>query len=148
MRLSDIQDIPYPENLYVLLSALEGFEKLHTAVGSFPISEDLVCMDKDGRVKAWLNADLSRCTTVGEERESKNRVKDRGEERMVEEIIQMVEANTAEDTGVGMTVTNFIKLNYRGKGLTFKQAKQEILHYADRYQAEIPNYFESVIGIF
>jgi hypothetical protein len=25
VRLSDIQDIPYPENLYVLLSALDGF---------------------------------------------------------------------------------------------------------------------------
>lgn len=47
-----------------------------------------------------------------------------------------------------MTVTNFIRLNHRGKGLTFKQAKQEIINYAERYQAEIPNYFESVIGIF
>lgn len=47
-----------------------------------------------------------------------------------------------------MTVTNFIRLNNRAKGLTFKQAKQEVLSYADRYQTEIPNYFESVIGIF
>lgn len=26
--------------------------------------------------------------------------------------------------------------------------KQEIINYAQRYDAEIPNYFESVIGIF
>jgi hypothetical protein len=47
-----------------------------------------------------------------------------------------------------MTVTDFIKLNQRGKGLTFKQTKQDIISYAERYQADIPNYFESVIGIF
>lgn len=55
MRLSDIQDIPYPENLYVLFSSLEGFEKLYQSVGYFKVTEDLVCMDKDGRVKVWLH---------------------------------------------------------------------------------------------
>lgn len=65
MRLSDIEDIPFPENLYLLLSALEGFEKLYGSVGYFRPTEDLVCMDRDGRVKAWLHADLSRCLPAG-----------------------------------------------------------------------------------
>jgi hypothetical protein len=65
VRLSDIQDIPYPENLYVLFSTLDGFEKLYHNVGYFKINEDLICMDKDGKVKVWLNPDLSKCYTFG-----------------------------------------------------------------------------------
>jgi hypothetical protein len=63
VRLSDIEDIPYPENIYVLLSSLAGFKKLYQIAGYFKITEDLVCMDKDGRVKVWLNPDLSKCFT-------------------------------------------------------------------------------------
>lgn len=65
VRLSDIQDIPFPDNLYLLLSALEGFEKLYRVVGYFRPTEDLICMDRDGRVKAWLHPDLSCCLPAG-----------------------------------------------------------------------------------
>lgn len=47
-----------------------------------------------------------------------------------------------------MSVSDFIRQNHKGKGLSFKMIKQEIINYAQRYDAEIPNYFESVIGIF
>lgn len=47
-----------------------------------------------------------------------------------------------------MTVTDFIRHNHKGKGLNFKSAKQEIIAYAETYNADIPNFFESVIGIF
>lgn len=65
VRLSDIQDIPFPENLYLLYSALDGFEKLYRTIGYFHISEELICMDKDGQVKVWLNPDLSKCHPFG-----------------------------------------------------------------------------------
>lgn len=65
VRLSDIEDIPYPENLYVLFSCLDGFEKLFHFVGYFRPEEDFICIDRDGRVKVWLNSDLSKCHTVG-----------------------------------------------------------------------------------
>lgn len=47
-----------------------------------------------------------------------------------------------------MTVSAFLQMRNRNKGLSFKQAKQEISNYAEKYNVEIPNFFESVIGIF
>ena len=53
-----------PDYLYVLASVLDGFEKLYSLVGYFMPREDLVCIDGDGKVKVWLNPDLSRGSSV------------------------------------------------------------------------------------
>ena len=45
----------------MLACAFIGFQKLYQMVGYFRVSEDMVCMDRDGQVKAWLNSDLSQC---------------------------------------------------------------------------------------
>lgn len=67
---------------------------------------------------------------------------------MVDEIVRLVEENTSQDVEPGMSVLDFIRHNHKGKALSFKLIKQEIINYAQKYDAEIPNYFESVIGIF
>lgn len=67
---------------------------------------------------------------------------------MVDEIVRLIEDNTSQDVEPGMSVLDYIRQNHKGKGLSFKMIKQEIINYAQRYDAEIPNYFESVIGIF
>jgi hypothetical protein len=59
-RLSSINQIPLPENLYVLASALAGFQKLYGLIGYFRPSEDMVGIDGEGRVKVWLNNNFSR----------------------------------------------------------------------------------------
>ena len=60
VRLSDITDIPYPENIYILKNCLYGFWQLFSIIGYFKPHEDLVCIDSYGEVKVWMNADLSR----------------------------------------------------------------------------------------
>lgn len=101
-------------------------------------------MDKDGRVKVWMNSDLSKCFTS----EPKDCRSVELEEKMVEEVVALVESNTTESIEADMTVSAFLRMRNRNKGLSFKQAKQEISKYAERYNVEIPNFFESVIGIF
>jgi hypothetical protein len=59
-RLSDIKDIPHPDNLYVILSMLEGYQKLYENLHYFKIEEDQVCIDMEGIVKVWVNSDLSK----------------------------------------------------------------------------------------
>lgn len=59
IRLVNIEDIPYPENLYVLQSSLDGFKKLREWAGFFKVVEDMVCIDRNGKVKTWVNTDLS-----------------------------------------------------------------------------------------
>jgi hypothetical protein len=106
-------------------------------------------MDRDGRVKAWLHPDLSKCLPVGcAPGEDGLRREEALEGRMVEEIVRMVEENTARDGDQGVTVTEYMRRNQRGRGMTFKQAKLEVVSYAEEFQTEIPNYFESVVGIF
>lgn len=67
---------------------------------------------------------------------------------MVDEIVQMVEENTARDQEPGVSVREYLWRNQRGRTMTFRQAKVEVLAYAEQFHAEIPNYFESVVGIF
>ena len=134
----------------MLFSSLEGFEKLYQSVGYFKVTEDLICMDKDGRVKVWLHPELSQCHPSGRSLDEINgyRREDMLEAKMVDEIVRLIEDNTSQDVEPGMSVMDFIRHNHKGKGLSFKTIKQEIINYAQKYDAEIPNYFESVIGIF
>ena len=59
MRLSQINDIPYPENLFVLLQALEGYAAVYEKTSYFEIQEDQICVDAEGNIKIWMNSDLS-----------------------------------------------------------------------------------------
>ena len=45
IRLSDINDIPYPENLYIASCALEGYHKLYDNLKYFKIEENQICVD-------------------------------------------------------------------------------------------------------
>lgn len=60
-RLSEIVDIPYPENLCVAMEALEGYQKLlkHSKF-YFKVQEDQICFDFAGNTKVWVNSDLSK----------------------------------------------------------------------------------------
>lgn len=108
-------------------------------------------MDRDGQVKVWLNPDLSKSHPYGltySDEASSNRQTDRLEEQMVNEIVKIVELNTVDDIDATMTFEEYLKEVHKGRGLDFQIAKQELLNYATQEQTEIPNYFESVIGIF
>lgn len=88
-RLSDITDIPFPENLYVGLSMLEGYNKLYENISYFHIEENQVCVDMDGHVKVWINADLSKnYPCYGDDGMNLSYCD------MVEEIIRIVTENT------------------------------------------------------
>ena len=58
VRLSQIEDIPLSDSLYILLTALEGYQQLYYHSGYFRVEEDQICIDKGGKVKVWVNSDL------------------------------------------------------------------------------------------
>lgn len=43
----------------MLKVCLLGFRQLYFQVGYFPVKEDLVCVDAEGHVRVWMNANLS-----------------------------------------------------------------------------------------
>lgn len=60
MRLGDVTDIPYPDNLYIMKNALLGFASLYGMIGYFEVQEDHFCINNYGELKVWLNTDLSK----------------------------------------------------------------------------------------
>lgn len=90
-RLNSVNDIPIGENVYVVTAALAGFEKLYAIMGYFKVSEDLVGIDTEGRVKVWFNHNFSKNYQTGSNvygRQEQGSAND--EERMVRETIAMV----------------------------------------------------------
>lgn len=62
--------------------------------------------------------------------------------------MKIIETNTTDDIEPSETFTEFIWHNHKSKGLGFKFMKQEVINYAQKHNTDIPNYFDSVIGIF
>lgn len=60
IRLSNITDIPFPENIYIMRTALLGFQILYDIIGYFDVMEEHVCIDKYGAVKVWMNEALEK----------------------------------------------------------------------------------------
>jgi hypothetical protein len=60
LRLSQIEDIPLSDSLYILLSALEGYQQLYFHAGYFRIEEEQIGIDRNGKVRVWISGDFSR----------------------------------------------------------------------------------------
>ena len=59
LRLKEINDIPLTDQLYMTKATLEGFKILYERMGYFDIIEEMVFIDKKGRVKVWIHPNLS-----------------------------------------------------------------------------------------
>lgn len=57
-RLSDYEDIPYPDYLYCSLAMLDGYKKLYSKIKRFHVSESQVMIDEEGEIRVWLNEDF------------------------------------------------------------------------------------------
>jgi hypothetical protein len=60
LRLSQITDIPFPENLYLLKACLKGFYYIFLHIHVLEIKEDHICLTEEGRVKVWMNSNLAK----------------------------------------------------------------------------------------
>lgn len=59
LRLKEINEIPFPDQLYLTRAVLEGFKVLFEKLGSFDICEEMIFIDKRGRVRVWIHPNLS-----------------------------------------------------------------------------------------
>lgn len=60
LRLGDVKEVSVRESLYILRRGLAGFGMLYRRVGAFNITEELVCVNEEGIVKTWVNANLAK----------------------------------------------------------------------------------------
>lgn len=59
-RLLELIDIPLEEGLYIIESALEGYEKMFSKTGYFEVSSDMIGINNEGKVKVWINKNFSK----------------------------------------------------------------------------------------
>jgi hypothetical protein len=94
LRLSQIEDIPLSDSLFILVEAIEGFLQLYQHSGYFKIHDEQIGFDRSGKVKVWVNPDLSKnypeCDTECGHQQ-------RDEVDMVEQLIAIVNNATDED---------------------------------------------------
>lgn len=58
-RLAGAPQLTYPESLYVLDRALEGYETAYHKVGPFRVNDQMIGFNNQGEAKVWVNEDFA-----------------------------------------------------------------------------------------
>lgn len=135
LRLSDIDEIPYPDVLHLYAQCFKGYAELYDAMGYFDIIEEMICINSGGVVKVWLSKNLDKYMPPvsyhnGTERE------------MVLKVIRIVSQNTNQST-LPDRISDWI---IRSDPYTFKDAYNSLEGFASRYNANIPEAMNCVIN--
>ena len=77
--------------LYILVTALEGYQQLYSHAGYFRVEEDQICVERGGRVRVWVNGDFSRNHPSVD---SETVCLQRDETHMVRQLVDLLESNT------------------------------------------------------
>lgn len=65
LRMSNIQDIPYPDVLHLLDVCIRGYRQLANKVGFFGVDEDQIGVNEKGQARVWLNTYFEASQVVG-----------------------------------------------------------------------------------
>ena len=55
LRLSNVEDVPFPDVIHLLDVCISGFGQLSEIVGYFPVDEEMIGINEVGQVRVWLN---------------------------------------------------------------------------------------------
>ena len=58
-RLANAPQLTYPETLYVLDRALEGYETAYQKVGPFRVNDQMIGFNNQGEAKVWVNENFA-----------------------------------------------------------------------------------------
>lgn len=60
MRLNEIKDLPFPDSIHLMNNCLRGFRELYHKTGSFEVSNHMIGINCEAKVKVWLNNDFGK----------------------------------------------------------------------------------------
>lgn len=58
-RLAEAPQLTYPETLYTLDRALEGYEVAYDKSGPMRVNDQMIGFNNEGRCKVWVNEDFA-----------------------------------------------------------------------------------------
>ena len=137
IKLAEIEDIPYPDNLYVLLSCLDGFGRIVEYMGCFNVSENMIGVNTQGEVKVWVNDNLSLIRPDFGFSEKHRR-------GMIQKIVDIVDDNT-DKASEPSSLKQFVDRNM--KSSSFEEAMNLVKEFARTNRTAIPQRFESVMDL-
>jgi hypothetical protein len=131
--MCDVTDVPYPDVLHLLHAALSGFYTLYKIFGYFDISERMIGISHDYKVKVWCNSNFSIANPP-----KSSLVIHKNEKDMVHSILNIIDRNTDSLS----KIEPFMKKIQHKSRSTFKEALKMLANYAKSLKMEIPAYME------
>lgn len=118
MRLSDVEDIPYPDIFHLYRQCLNGYIQLTDNVSFFSIDEEQIGINDEGVVKVWLSNQYQHDRVLG------TRI---GESQMVRELLNILESKiNQESRGRHQNLAWFIGNHEK---ITFREARDKFNQY-------------------
>ena len=140
IRLFEIMDMPLSEGLYMLEVALEGYEKMFEKTGYFEVSPDMIGINRQGKVKIWINKNLSKNFP------DFNKIDhNQGEPQFVVRLVEMID-DAIDYSGQKPSFKQFI--NEKKKILTFQTAKSLLKLFCQNYKLTPQKCMKSILIVY
>lgn len=140
MRLSNLEDIPFPDVLHLLNACLRGFEELAGTVGYFRVDEEQIGISESGNVKVWLNTAFESMQVVGNHPVP--------EHEMLQDILGLVFQAEDPDSYPPNIPRLANAVSVSEKALTFQSVSAALKDYAAKYtRSFIPSSLQCVHAV-
>lgn len=133
LRMCDVTDVPYPDVLHLYHAALSGFGTLFRIFGYFEITERMIGINQDYKVKVWCNSNFSVARP-----NKPSSVLIRGEKEMVQSVLRIIDVNTDSLSKLDAFAK---RTQYKSKA-SFKEALKHLSDYANWLGMDIPQHME------
>lgn len=139
-RLSQTRDLNHGQALYVLSEALAGFNEIHSKIGAFSINDALIGFNQYGHCKVWhtpnfavnhFDHDSIILMSTANPHNFDERLCERQEEEMVEQIFLEVEKHSQINPGFREAVNSFQEYD-------FVTARRSVADEIDKHNCYVP----------
>lgn len=125
LRLSNVEDIPYPDVIHLYDACLNGFSQLTTVIGFFPVDEDFIGVNEQGQIRVWLNTAFESSSVLGNRSIS--------EAEMVEGLLQIIH-NATDQSSFPPDVPNLSDyIGIANNETTFESVKERFVSFVRQY---------------
>ena len=130
LRLSNMEDIPYPDSLHLYDATIHGFEQLAAVAMPFRIDEDQIGVNGKGQVKVWCNTAFENSQILGQMCP---------EAVMVTDLVEVLLSNVDQSSAPPGLPSIHSHLNNPTPVTSFRQLEDRFVDYVRRFcHGEIP----------
>lgn len=150
--MKEINDIPLADQLYLYQCCLEGFKVLYEQVGYFDITEEMIFFTQAGKVRVWMNPNLSKhhpnySSTVASSNVHSIEVQG-SQSDMLRNLINVIEENTDSMADCPIHFREYLIEKGIIDRLSFYRAIDEFHLYVETYRLTVNPFMKSIYELF